>query len=46
MVDFVAGFLSAWFLRSLMERRLRQIGRRRGSNPPPPGRNIQRGRNP
>ena len=38
MVNFVAGFLSAWFLRSLMERRLRQIDRRRGRNPPPPGR--------
>jgi hypothetical protein len=44
MVDFVAGFLSAWILRSLLERRLRQldrdiaIARRRGSNPPPPGR--------
>ena len=37
MVNFVAGFLSTWFLRSLMERKLRQIGRR-GSNPPPPGR--------
>jgi hypothetical protein len=37
MVDFVAGFLSAWILRSLMERRLSQP-LRRGSNPPPPGR--------
>ncbi len=37
MIDFVAGFLSAWILRSLMEQKLRQIGRR-GSNPPPPSR--------
>jgi hypothetical protein len=37
MVDFVAGFLSAWILRSLLERRLRQP-LRRGGNPPPPGR--------
>jgi hypothetical protein len=37
MVDFVAGFLSAWILRSLLERRLRQP-LRPGSNPPPPGR--------
>jgi hypothetical protein len=37
MVDFVAGFLSAWILRSLLKRLLRQP-RRRGSNPPPPGR--------
>lgn len=37
MVDFVAGFLSAWILRSLLERRLRHP-LRRGSNPPPPGR--------
>jgi hypothetical protein len=37
MVDFVAGFLSAWILRSLLERRLRQL-RRRGSHPRPPGR--------
>jgi hypothetical protein len=37
MVDFVAGFLSAWILQSLLGRRLRQP-LRRGSNPPPPGR--------
>ena len=37
MVDFVAGFLFAWCLRSLLDRGLRQVGRR-GSNPPPPGR--------
>ena len=38
MVDFVAGLLLGWILRDLMERRLRQIDRRQGSNPPPPGR--------
>jgi len=37
MVDFVAGFLSAWILRALLEQRLRRP-LRRGSNPPPPGR--------
>jgi hypothetical protein len=37
MIDFVAGFLSAWILRSLLERRLRQP-LCRGSNPPPPDR--------
>ena len=37
MVDFVAGFLAAWGLRSLLDRGLRQVGCS-GSNPPPPGR--------
>ena len=37
IVDFVAGFLFAWCLRSLLDRGLRQVGRR-GSNPPPPDR--------
>jgi hypothetical protein len=36
MVDFVAGFLSAWILRSSLKRRLSQP-LRRGSNPPPRG---------
>ena len=34
MVDFVAGFLFAWCLRSLLDRGPRQVGRR-GSNPAP-----------